>query len=62
MQLRGVISGHVAPLDHRAEGSAAESVLLSLGQYHRDTFSDWPVFSLWKSWAISLLLSDLLMR
>ena len=26
------------PLGHRAEGSAGESVLLSLGQYHRDTF------------------------
>ena len=36
--LRGLFSGHVWPLDHHAEGSAGASVLMLLGQYHRDTF------------------------
>ena len=44
------------PLDQRAGGSAGESVLLSVGQYHvQGHIGDRPIVSLWNRWAFSLL-------
>ena len=42
-------------LDSRAEDKAGESVLMSLGLYHRDTFLVGRFFGLWKRWAFRLL-------
>ena len=53
--LRGLFSDHVSPVDQRAVDGAGESVLLSLGQYHTDTFLIGRFSVLWKRWVFSLL-------